>query len=140
MIRPTICFAALAVVRDTETNSISAFNILEGIGATGFPLLLQNATFFVLWEREATDPLHIPASFTVGLAGQVPLITHQITLDFAEHIPRHRSIANLNGLIVPTPGLLRFRLVPEIGTPAEYTVVISAAAPPGVQLAGQEPH
>lgn len=135
MIRPKLCFAALAVVRDGETNTISAFNIFEGLGAVGFPFLLQNAAFFVLWERDPADPARMGATFTVGVDGHPALGTQQITLDFQE-VLSHRSIVKLNGLVVPTPGSLRFRIVPETGTAAEYAFDVSAA-PPQVQVPGQ---
>lgn len=137
MIRPKTCFAALAVVRDAQTNTISAFNIFEGIGAGGFPLLLQQANFFALWQRDATDPAQTEATFTVGLDGQPALATHQITMNF-EGGMYHRTIVGLNGFVVPTPGILRFRVAPEGGTQAEYSVEV-IASPPGVQVAAQ-PH
>jgi hypothetical protein len=135
VIRPIICFAALAVVRDAETNAISAFNILEALGTVGFPLFLQNASFFVLWERDPADPVRTEATFTVGVEGHAALTTQQIVLDFGEG-RRHRSVVNLNGLIVPTPGSVRFRIAPREGTAAEYAFDVTAA-PPAVQLAGQ---
>ena len=135
MIRPVICFVALAVVRDAETNAISAFNILEGIGAAGFPFLIQNASFFILWERDRTDPARTEASFTVRVGERDVVAAQQIVMNFEQGL-RHRTIANLNGLVVPTPGSLRFRVAPQAGTAAEYAIEVSAG-PPGVQLAGQ---
>jgi len=134
VIRPKLCFAALAVVRDGETNTISAFNIFEGISSVGFPFLLQNAAFFVLWDRDPTDPGRIGATFTVGVDGHPALGTQEIALDFQE-VLIHRSIIRLNGLVVPTPGSLRFRIAPETGTAAEFAFDVSAA-PPQLQVPG----
>lgn len=64
---PKICFAAVAVIRDAETNNISAFNILEGVGAAGLPLLMQNVSFFVLWQREAHEPPQRDGRFRLSI-------------------------------------------------------------------------
>lgn len=102
MIRPKVCFASLAVVQDATTNSISVFNILEGIVPSALPLLLQNVSFFVLWERDLTDAARVQATFTVR-NDDLALTTQQIILDFADK-RNHRTIANMNGLIVPRSG------------------------------------
>jgi hypothetical protein len=51
MIRLKTCFAAVAVIRDAETNAVSAFNILEGVGAAGLPVFMQQLAFFSLAIR-----------------------------------------------------------------------------------------
>lgn len=132
--RAKISFAALAVIRDTETNSISAFNILEGVTAVGLPFFMQNAAFFVLWEREQGEPARNPATFTMVNAGRT-LATQQITIDFGDSV-RHRTIVNLAGLVVPSAGPLSFRVDIEGGIYAEYVVDVSAPAAP-VQVRAQ---
>jgi hypothetical protein len=124
MIRAKICFAAVAVVRDAETNGISAFNILEGVVPVGMPFFMQQLAFFVLWERDANDPQQPHGEFTVEIAGN-RLATVQLNLDFQDK-PRHRSIVNLNGLTVPQPGQLRFSITLETGARAEFTMDVEA--------------
>ena len=133
MIRAKICFAALAVVRDADTNGISAFNILEGITGAGMPFLIQNVSFFVLWERDLADPERVPGTFTVTLNGQA-LTTQQVTIDFQGRTA-NRTTVNLNGLIISTPGTLNFRLALEVGAVAEYHFDVQGP-PAAVQVQG----
>jgi hypothetical protein len=132
--RAKICFAALAVVQDSNTNTISAFNIFEGVAAVGLPFLMQNVSFFVLWERDPGDPPRVPGTFTVTI-GDLELTRHAVNVDFGA-VLRHRSVVNLNGLVVPRAGELRFSIALENGLQAEYEVDV-AAAPPGVQVQPQ---
>jgi uncharacterized protein DUF6941 len=122
-------------VRDAETNSISVFNIFEGIAGVGFPLLVQHASFFVLWERDATDAATYAGTFLIRIDNDPPLVMQRINVDFAQDM-RHRSVVNMNGMLVPRPGNFRFRIELEGGVAAEYAVDI-AAAPPGVQIPRQ---
>lgn len=124
MIRAKLCFAASAVVRDADSNSISAFNILEGIAAVGFPLFIQFASYFVLWERNATDAAETAGTFTLAIDGE-QLSTAQISLNFGGNL-RHRTTMNVNGLVVPHPGNLRFRLELAEGQTADYVVDVTA--------------
>jgi hypothetical protein len=134
MIHPKICFAALAVVRDAETNSMSVFNILEGVTAVGIPLLIQNMSFFVLWQREEADERRIEGTFTAAIGDQ-ELSQVRVDLDFGENI-RNRTVVNLNGLVIPRPGTLRFRIVLTNNVEATYTVDV-AAPPPVAQVRGR---
>jgi hypothetical protein len=120
MITARLCFAALAVVRDSESNSISAFNILEGLTAAGTPFLMQSVSFFALWQRELTDPPRASGTFTVAINDE-ELNRAAINVDFGGNT-RNRTVVNVNGLVVPRPGSLRFRIVLETGARAEYAV------------------
>jgi hypothetical protein len=122
MIRQKICFVAEGVLIDSHTGQASAFNILEGIQAGGFPLFIQKSAFFCLWERDDTDASQYRAVFTVTL-GNEEIARQNLDIDFLEKI-RNRSIVYLNGIVIPRPGLVVFRLsVPEHAT-AEYTIEI----------------
>ena len=124
---PKICFAAVAVIRDAETNNISAFNILEVVGAAGLPFLIQNVSFFVLWQREPQEPAQTEGRFSLSIGDQV---LHEMTVrvDFQGGL-KNRSIVNLNGLVVPNAGPLRFRFQLENQAVAEYIVDVTAPPP-----------
>lgn len=135
MIRARICFAAFAVIRDTETNSISAFNIVEGIAAAGFPFFMPSLTFFVLWQREPNDPARINGRFTVSIEEQ-ELVALPIEADFGQGL-RNRNIVNLGGLVVPRVGALRMTCVLDTGARADYAVDIT---PPPAIVQAQAQH
>jgi hypothetical protein len=134
MIRAKLCFAASGIVRDAETNVISAFNVLEGITAAGFPLFIQAMSFVALWEREPGDPAAIEATFTLSI-GEEQLSTGQVLGTFGGKL-RYRTIVNINGVVVPHPGNLRFLLQLATGETAEYVVDVEAQ-PAAVQVQAQ---
>jgi hypothetical protein len=133
MIIVKLCFAAMAVVRDAETSSISAFNIFEGIVPAGLPVFMQHASFFVLWERELADPQQIRGVFSLEIGEQL-LTRAEVNLDFGGRL-LHRSIVNMQGVAVPRPGKLHFRIVLDGGSRAEYSMDVTA--PPAIVQAFQ---
>ena len=133
MISSKLCFAATAVIRDNQTNRISAFNILEGLIPLGLPLFLPELSCVTLWEREVGDAQVIRGTFTVNLDND-NLTTTQMHVDFSE-VMRSRSIVNISGLVIPRSGVLRFRFVLETGATAEYSAEIEAPPPAVAQEA-----
>jgi hypothetical protein len=129
MITVPICFAALAVVRDAETNSVSAFNILEGIVPSGLPVFLAQAALFILWEREPDDPRQSQGTFTVRI-NQQELLTSRQGIDFGEPpLRRTRTVVRMNGLVVPAPGELTFSFRLDDGAEARYSIEVTQPRP-----------
>lgn len=128
MIRPKLCFAALGVVRDVESNAISVFNIFEAIVPSGLPVFMQQAAFFVLWERDQGDPQDVRGRFVLQI-GETRLSGADINVNFADKL-QHRSIVNLQGVAVPTSGSLRFSIELDGGVRAEYSIDVQA--PPAI--------
>ena len=122
--RAVLCLAAEGVIRDAETNTISVFNILERITATGFPLFIQRLTFFALWERALEDPERTMGHFRAELGGR-DLHTIDLPIDFQGRL-LNRTTIRIAGLVVPQPGSLRFSIALEDGTTASYTVEVNA--------------
>jgi len=123
MVRPKLCFVASGVTRDADTNAISAYNILEGIRAAGVPVFIQNVSFFVLWERDPTDNPNYAGTFTAAIGGQTLVTNAGVVVNFGDKT-KHRTIVNVNGMVVPTVGLLTLALVLDNGVRAEYTIAI----------------
>jgi hypothetical protein len=74
--------------------------------------------------REDGDPQQVQGTFTVTLDDDAPPLTNtRMHVDFL-NLPRTRSIVNMNGLVVPRPGVLHFRFVLDNGVATEYTVDI----------------
>lgn len=123
MVKNLLSIVANDVVRDAETNSISVFNIFEGLQAEGFPILLQNVCFFTLWERSEDEKEEHDATFKLSI-GTKELQSHTGILNF-QGKKRVRHIIRLQGLILPEPGILCFSL--EFGKKsAKYEVEITA--------------
>lgn len=134
--RAIISLVAQTVVRDADNNAISVFEILEQITAVGFPLLVQNMVFFVLWEREEGEPGQRDAQLAIKL-GEHDLFNHALELNFGDKL-RLRSINRLKGLVLPAPDDLTFTIDAGAGIIASYTVsVIAAEAPaPEIEVVG----
>ncbi len=130
MIRSTLCFAATAVIRDADSNSVSVFNLFEGFLALQLPVLVPQLSCFSLWVRDDGDPQRIDGNFTVTLDDEV-LTMAAMHVDFAGPLTkRTRTVIHLGGLVIPRIGLLRIRFVLTSGATAEYVGQIEA--PPAV--------
>jgi hypothetical protein len=88
-----------------------------------------------LFEREQADPEQVEGEFTMTLEDEV-LGNAPLAVDFAGQL-RYRSIVQLNGLVVPRPGLLRFRVALPGDIHADY-VIRAEPAPPAQVIQGQE--
>jgi len=122
MLVPKLSLIAEGVIRDVATNSISVFNILEGLAAQGFPFFLQHLNFFVLWEKAESDPSVFEGTFSIK-NNSVSLIEDKFKIDFEGKL-RSRSIINVNGLLIKEPGILKASLNFN-GVEAEYSVSIN---------------
>jgi len=125
MIRSRMCVLAENVVRDADTNTISIFGIVEEMRAQGFPLFVHKIAFFILWERELTDPPRYEAQFSVTLNEQT-VHTLAINIEFREGTRLNRSIVNVNGLVLTQPGQLTFRVTIPDTTEAVCAVPVIA--------------
>ncbi len=122
MLVPKLSFIAEGIIRDAVSNNISAFNILEGIAAQGFPFFFQHLNFFVLWEKELNDPDIYEGTLRI-YNNSSPLIEDKYKIDFLGKT-RNRSIVNVNGLLIKEPGILKASITFD-GVGAEYSVSIN---------------
>src|SRR5262245_50706814 len=99
---PVFALAAEGIVHDSDTDALSLYNILEGVAAEGFPLLIQRMGAVALWTRSEGEKERWPGKFSVTLNGK-ELVQHAIEVNF-RGTPRHRTIVRLGGLVVPGPG------------------------------------
>jgi hypothetical protein len=127
MIRIRFCLAAEGIVRDSETNNMSAFNILEQMTPEGFPALLPKISFLSAWERDPEDPAEYDMEFTTKLDEDV-LYRQPITLRFGDST-RHRQTVIVQGLQIPRFGKLIFMLrTPDGSIEASYSIEVKAPA------------
>lgn len=127
MIRCILLLCAQGVVRDAESNIMSAFNIIEGIQTASLPILVQRMDVLAVTQREADDPS--TATFTFRLVnGETELLNTPLNADFQGRL-RHRATVHVNGLIVPAPGSLRLVLELEGTELGTYEMPIEQPAP-----------
>src|SRR5215216_1444185 len=98
MIRSTLAVCAESIVRDSETNNISVFNIIEELRAPGFPIVFPKlSTLFVL-ERDKEDPSHVEGTVIIRL-DEKELAQAAINGDF-ENTLRTRIILTAQGVVI----------------------------------------
>ncbi len=127
MIRNVVSLVAEVVIREAETNNISVINIIDNITAQGFPLFMSRLAFLTIWEKETADPNAYRTIFSIALNEQ-NLHTQEINIDFQGHL-RHRQIVTMQGLVIPQPGPVIFRLAIDGGPEATFTLNIQAPQP-----------
>lgn len=129
-----ICLAAMDVIRDADSNNISAINILESLSSQGFPFLLQVMAFFASFERTEDEPGDWEGQFRIALDGE-ELLNRPFAVGFQGQL-RTRSIIRLQGLVLPKAGTLTFELDIANGPSPSYSVSIQAlaGAPPEVEV------
>lgn len=131
MIRSKLCLAAESVVIDRESNATSFINLFEGMQAEGFPFVLPKLSYFVLWEREATDAAVYASNLTVKFGTEV-IVNQAFEINF-QNQPRSRSVLQMAGLVIPRPGIVTFDVnIPAQDVSAKYSFEISGAPPQAV--------
>ena len=108
MIRSILGICAETILRDSDTNSMSAIQILEEIPAPGFPVLLSRIAVLFVLERDPTDPDESDAHFSVRV-GNDELFAAPTAFRFQGQ-RKTRLVVRLNGLVIPGAGLLRVSL------------------------------
>jgi hypothetical protein len=100
------------VIRDTETHNISVINIFEEMTPEGLPLLVPRITVFALLHRNKDeDPSQIKCRFRIEV-GNNKLGEHEMSIDFQDKT-RNRAVLTINGLLIPTSGVLLVSLLLE---------------------------
>jgi hypothetical protein len=127
------CLAAKGVVRDVATNTISVFSILEQLGAAGFPFFIQEMAVLALWRRLEGEPQAFDLELIVR-NNETQLHRAPVRVDFGTG-RGHRTIINIQGLLVKEPGELTFLLLDATATYGSYVVTI----PPPEPASRQEP-
>lgn len=99
-----LCLIAKGVIRDADTNNLSVFNILEQVGAQGFPLLIQEAAVLAVWRRAQDEGQQFAFDFALRNNDRV-IIARRIDVNFAG-AELNRTIIRLGGILAQEPGVL----------------------------------
>lgn len=109
MITLQYALAAQRLVRDAQTNSVSAFDILEELQSPSFPLMLQRLDAIAVFEREEGDPRKPKSTVSVKLDTKL-LFEGDLTVDF-DNVLRTRSFLSFAGLVIPGPGTINIEFI-----------------------------
>lgn len=126
MLRSIVFFAAKGVIRDANTNNISAFSILESLQGETLPFFIQELGVFAMWRRDAGDPGSYELQFVVRNNEELyNSMTVGINFDRAL---AHRTTVNVGGIVVREAGKLSFEF--RLGDEVLASYVMDVTAPP----------
>jgi hypothetical protein len=110
-------------VLDGRTNALSLINILEDINVLAFPAVIPRLTICFIVRRNESETEDAPAAVKIKLS-EVTLFEQAVNVAFFNR-NQARGILELQGLIVPSPGILTFSLEIANSVSAEWTVQVN---------------
>jgi hypothetical protein len=109
-VRILLFACAESAVIDQATNRVSVFNFLEEISSPIFPAAYPQLTIIIMSVRDDTEPSTFNYNLRVTLTGQEhPLLQGPLLIDFQSR-HRARTLAQIAGMPVLNPGVLRFSI------------------------------
>jgi hypothetical protein len=135
MITSSLMLCADRVIRDAETNNISAIGILEEITPEGLPLFIPRVMIFALLHRDKEeDPSQIECTLRI-IIGDNKLLERKLVVDFKD-TGRNRTIINVGGLVISTNGMLEVSLFLEERLLNQFKFIVNP--PRRIDVAKQE--
>lgn len=132
MIKVKLFLCADNAALDSRYNTISAFHILEDLNAATFPVAVPHLAVVGMFSREENDPSTLDLQLQFHLGPQ-QLFATPLTINFAHRLDS-RIVAEMTGLVVPSPGSLVFALRNGEALMASWSVRVNQIGQPGVQL------
>lgn len=102
MITSAICLFAEQVIRDSESNKISAINILDGIKSDAFPVFIPSLVFYAVFKKEPAEPQIVDVMFILTGNGR-EILRQPHRIDFQNEL-LCRAIIRVIGFIIVAPG------------------------------------
>ena len=93
---------------DVRTNTISAFHITEQLMTASFPVAIPRISVVTVLNREQSDPEQIRFELEALLGGQ-QVASGPFPINFGRQLSA-RGVGEMLGLVLPSPGTLRFVL------------------------------
>lgn len=115
--RVQFAVCAQAVTVDRTSNRLSIFNVMDILPVLIFPHVIPAITFVCVVESDQEDESSAKGFFQV-LSDGVLVAASEIPINFAEN-RLARIVLNFQGVPVPKPGSLMFRMTLPNGVVAE---------------------
>lgn len=110
MIKCKLAVCADTIVRDTQTDLISVFNIAEVVNSVSCPINLHRIACLFVLTREEDDTSQCDALFTVKMNEDHLIPKTALKVDFSLSGLISRQIISLKGLVIHKPGIVRFSI------------------------------
>lgn len=137
MIKTKLMLCAESVVRDVDTNTVSAFNLIEEISAPGFPLFVPKLTVLAILERDAADPTAPSAELVMTIDG-LQLHKSPVRVEFQDKL-RTRAIITYGGVPIPKPGPLIIEMQVAGGETTQVSIAVRLIGTPPISAKQQDP-
>lgn len=124
-----LCSDSAAI--DQRSNSLSVFHISEQLLAAAFPVAIPRLTVITILTREMRDPDRADMQLTV-YRGEQELLSAPWVAHFFQQTSA-RAILEMNGVVVPAPGDLRFLCRIGERNLGSWTISVVEAGQPAVQ-------
>ncbi len=124
--RADAVLCARGVSIDRDSGALTIFQIIDGMQATGFPVLLQDFSVIVILERGADEPQQVPILLQI-LRDDDLIMNEQVTIDFGPAL-RHRQAINLQGIVIQSPGTVFIKVRHNNADLGVYRFPVAAAA------------
>ncbi len=131
MIKCKLALCADRVIRDADTETISAVAIFEAI-TIQFPALLGRLSCLFVLARDEPDPETFDGLFRLNLESN-QIFASQVHVDFQGKL-RNRVTINILGVPLQTPGTLRAELVRDGSVIAAYEFTVAQGSSPPIEV------
>ena len=128
MYQVNIFLASFGKSLDVETQSLSIFGLLDGIGVVAFPIHFPNIVVTTVLNRAESDSNAPVFDLSVEQNGN-SLMHFPMTVQFGASL-KARSFAQIQGLLLTATGRLTFRLKSGEEELANYPVEVVSVQPP----------
>lgn len=122
-----VCCCQLYSV-DQRTNVLSVFGLIEEVGSPTFPFVIPKLSLIAVFEKASDESATPTVSIRVTINEQ-QVFGQDSNLDF-QSLNRIRVLADINGLVVPSPGSLVISLSRDEVTYGSWKIVAKQAGPP----------
>ena len=109
MINVKIMLLAENVIRDTESNRMTAINIFENMTVPDFPLYMPTLCVLTISERARQDPAKHDCKLLIKLNKERVFET-PVAIDFQDKLS-NRAVLKVLGFVIPHPGKLEASLM-----------------------------
>ena len=131
MLRVKYFLCAESAAVDLRKSTLSAFHILENAYAPIFPFLIPRICVLAAFERTPEEPSLLALALSVTL-GEHQVFRGPFALNFAQQL-QTRTMVEMGGLPVTSPGELKFSLYREENLVASWAITIERLNAPGME-------
>ena len=126
MLRHRLMLAAETLIRDGDSNNVSAITIFEEFTFAAFPYIVPRLMVLTVLERDQDDADKFPLVLDITIAGQ-SLASINFEIDF-QGLNRTRGLLFIGGMPIPQPGTLRITVSHQGQELAHYDIEVKTSA------------